>query len=255
MEVAHRQQRSRHVDGNPQARARAEIADVHVAAVLARRVGAEALPGGGRPGVLGIGWMGPAAALGERVLPGPRPLEELRRRRHADRARVHAGGHGHPGQLIRAGHGAVQLPARQEGTVEEIAEETRAGPDRGPAEVVGLVAQQLDLEQVAGLGAAHLEGAGERMRDVRGGEEILVRRVAREAAVTRVADLEADLVAGVARGYRLQLWPPAVVPAGSALVERRRAVGLDTDRHRAATARTTARSRPASPRRCRLRSG
>ena len=40
--------------------------------------------------------------------------------------------------------GAVELPAGEEGIGEEVTEEARAGPDGGPGEIVGLVAEHLD---------------------------------------------------------------------------------------------------------------
>jgi hypothetical protein len=48
-----------------------------------------------------------------------------------------------------------------------------------------------------------------------------------ELAVARVANLEGDLLAGVAGGRRLELGPPAVMAPFGALVERRRAVDPD----------------------------
>ena len=97
-----------------------------------------------------------------------------------------------------------------------------------PGEVVGLVAEHLELEQVARLGAANLERAGERMRQRRHVEQVGVRRGARDQGVARVAQLESHLVAGLAGGHRLELGPPAVVPARRPLVQRGRAVDLDT---------------------------
>ena len=170
VQVADREQRAGHVHRQPEAGAGAEVADVHVAAVLARRVGAQAVGGGGRPGQLGRGRVGGA----DRRLARAGALEQLPRRRHADRAGVHAGRDRHAGQLLGAGVGAVELPAGEEGALEQVAEEARAGPDRGPAEVVGLVGEHLELEHVARLGAGHLERAGQRVGDRRRAEQVLV---------------------------------------------------------------------------------
>ena len=63
-----------------------------------------------------------------------------------------ARGHRDAWELVRAGDGAVELPADEERLGEEVGEEAEAGDDAVDAEGRRLVAEDLDLEHVAGLG-------------------------------------------------------------------------------------------------------
>jgi len=78
---------------------------------------------------------------------------------------------------------AVELPAGQEGAVEQVAEEARAGPDRRPAEVVGLVGEHLELEQVALPRPGDRQRPGQRVRDRGRAEQVLVIRLAPKPAI------------------------------------------------------------------------
>src|SRR5207248_8039133 len=96
-----------------------------------------------------------------------------------------------------------------------------------PAEVVGLVAHDLDLEHVAGLGATHIERPGERVGKRVDRQEVIVGRVACDGAVAGVAQLEGHLVARLRRGGGGDVRVPAVVPVGRAAIEARRTVYRD----------------------------
>ncbi len=147
--------------------------------------------------------------------------------RDADDSGEDAGGDRHTGQFLGPGVGAVELPAGEEGTLEEVAQEARAGPDAGPAEVLGLVGEDLHLEHVARLRAAHLQRAGERVGERGRAQQILVAGAAAELAVAGVAQLEGHLIARVDGGHGGDVGVPAVVAVRRALVDRARAVDLD----------------------------
>ena len=144
-----------------------------------------------------------------------------------DHSGEHAGGFRHPGELLGTGVGAVELPAREEGALEQVPQKARAGPDPGPSEVLGLVAEDLHLEHVAWLGPAHLQRPGERMGKRGRVQQVRVAGAAAQLAIARVAQLEDHLVAGIDRGHGRDGGVPAVVAVGRALVERARAVDLD----------------------------
>ena len=86
------------------------------------------------------------------------------RRRDADHADERVGRDADALQAARGRVPVVQAPGDEERLLEEIAEQAEAGEDGGRAEVVGLDCEDLDLEDVARLGAPHGDRPGERMR-------------------------------------------------------------------------------------------
>ena len=123
VQVADREHRARHVHGKEQPAAGLQVADVHVAAVLARREGAQAVAGGRRRGALGVRQRHPGAGRSERGFALQCPREQLARRGHADHAGEHSGRHRHARQLVRACDPLLDPPLHQERIREQVAEE------------------------------------------------------------------------------------------------------------------------------------
>ena len=129
-----------------------------------------------------------------------------------------------PGSRSERARPSASSQRTRKASVEEVAQKARSGPDGRPAEAVGLVAQDLELEQVAGEGAAHLERAGERMREsaVSSRSSSVDSGVSWRSRESRISNV--TLVAGIAGGHRLQFGPPAVVSARRAVMQRSGAV-------------------------------
>src|SRR4029079_10970376 len=90
------------------------------------------------------------------------------------------------------------------------------GGGGGGAEVVGLVAEQLDLEHVAGLGSLHVHRSRQRVAEAEvEGAGVGVGALAGELAVEAVRGLEPDLLTGGDLGDRLEVGVPAVVHQSS----------------------------------------
>ena len=123
-----------------------------------------------RPGTAapGSGGSANAARLGERRLARAEALQPLVRRRDADHADERIGRDAHALQPARRRDPVVQSPGHEVRLLEEVAEQPEAGDDRGRAEAVGLDREDLDLEHVAGLGAAHGDRARQRVAAVAG---------------------------------------------------------------------------------------
>jgi hypothetical protein len=97
VEVADREQRPRHGDGQQQAAARHELPDVEIAAELARRDRPQAVGRLGREGRLGQRVGDGAAGGRDRLLPFADRRQQLVRRRDADDSRERVLGHGDAG--------------------------------------------------------------------------------------------------------------------------------------------------------------
>ena len=215
MDVAERQERAGHVNGEQQGRPRHEPPDVEVASVLARRDRAQARGRERRPRRLGRVVGDRPASVPNRLLATPLHLHQLGGRSHADHAGMHAGGHGDAGELVGAGQRAVELPAHEERLREDVGEEAEAGDDAVDTERGRLVGEERHLEHVPGLGAVDEDRARERVAqaEIEGGA-VLVPALARELPVEPVAGLEDDLVAGRHAGDGLDRRVPAVVRGG-----------------------------------------
>src|SRR5690606_39063614 len=138
-----------------------------------------------------------AAAFERRLFAGGGPGEALVAGGEADGAHEGRGGDADAGQAGGDGPAVGHVPAHDERFGEDVAQEPEAGYLDGVAVAVGLDLQDLDLQQVAGLGALDVDGPGERVDDVEvGGADRLQRGLGPHLAVERVARLHDDLVAG-----------------------------------------------------------
>src|SRR6266545_1741573 len=118
------------------------------------------------------------------------------------------------------------------------------------AVAVGLDLQDLDLQEVPGLGAVDVDRPGERVHHVQvGRRHRLQRRGGSHLAVEGVTRLQDHLVAGVAAHHRRDVRMPAVVPGLRLLAQRLRVVDPDLVRGQLgasfALALMMARGRPA----------
>jgi hypothetical protein len=107
------------------------------------------------------------------------------------------------------------------GSGELIAKEPEPGNLDGVAVAVGFDVEDLDVEQIARLGALDVHGAGQGVHhvEVRGGD-VVPRGVRAQLPVEGVTGLEDHLVARVAVDRRRDVGVPAVV-AGVGLLHQR----------------------------------
>ena len=144
--------------------------------------------------------------------------------REAHDAHERCAGDANSGQVGRCRRHVLDRPLHEERFGELVAQEAEPGNLGRVAVRLGAHLENVDDEQVAGLGALHVDRAGERVEEVqvdvadldRGGAGV-------ELAVERVTRLDQDLVAGFAGDDWRDVGMPAVVP------ER----GLGSQRHRA----------------------
>ncbi len=133
-------------------------------------------------------------------------------RRHADHAGVDAGGNRDPRKLVAASVCAVERPGNDERLGEDVGEESESGDDGVDSKIRGVVLEELDLEDVAGLGLLDEERAGEGMSAAEiQAVAICVDAGTRQLAVEPVEALEGDDVARPDVGDRRDVRMPAVV--------------------------------------------
>jgi hypothetical protein len=191
-----------------------QLLDIEIAAVLARRQGAQA----GEPartlrhGALQVGRKGEAALVDDALL-AHRPLHQLfgRRRdtRHAHEWRARDA---HPGDLRRAGPAVADLPMHQERLGHHVAQKAETRHDRAERGRLRDDVGELDLQQIAGHGPLDEDRAGQRVDRARvEAGEIGDRRPRRNLAVERVAGFERDLLALADLGHRCDIGMVAVV--------------------------------------------
>jgi hypothetical protein len=165
VEVADREQGTRHVDRQPQLAARDELTNVHVAAGLAWRDRSETRSG--------LAWQRKVrrrvgdglAGRHQLVFASLERLHSLRRGRYADHTCERVSGHGHAGQLFGTSDSVRDLPLHDVGIGEQVGEHAEARDDRGDSEVGRLVGDELHLEDPARLGALDKDRAGQRMAE------------------------------------------------------------------------------------------
>src|SRR6185437_1959382 len=118
----------------------------------------------------------------------------------------------YPGQVGRGRPPVRDVPVDLERVGELVAQEAEARHLHGEAVAVRLDVDDLDLEQVARLGALDVDRTGERVHDVevRRGDGIQG-RVRGHLPVERVPRLQHHLVAGLAPDQRWDVGVPPVV--------------------------------------------
>ena len=212
------------VHGDEEVRALAELLDVDVAGQLAGRDGPQGVGGDVRVG--GDGSCGrrgehEAAAVEQRLFAGGGAGEQLVAGRQADRAHERGSGDADAGKVVGGGPAPGDVPVDLEGLGELVAEEPEPGYLDGVAVAVGFDVEDLDVEQVARLGAVDVDGAGQGMHhvEVRSGD-VVPRGGGAQLSVEGVTGLEDHLVAGVAVDHRWDVGVPAVV-AGAGLLHQR----------------------------------
>ena len=134
------------------------------------------------------------------------------RRRHADHTGEQLLGDRDARQLLAARYAVRDFPLDEVGIGEEVGEEAEAGDQRGRAELVRLVGEQLDLEHLARLGAFHVHRPGQWVAESPVGvRDVFVGALAGELPAEALLALEPDLLARLDLGDRLQIRVPAVV--------------------------------------------
>ena len=151
-------------NGDEEAGAGGELLDIEIAADFAGRDGAEGGRGDGLGGgyrAVGVGGLDCATGLEKDVLALGDFLEEGAGGGDADGA--HEGGFGDAdaGDLGRGGKAVAHVPLGDEGVEVDIPQEAEAGDDAGEAEGRRLDVEDVDLEEVAKLGALDVDGTGE----------------------------------------------------------------------------------------------
>ena len=199
MRVAERQQRPVDVDGEVQAAPDGELADVEVAAVLARRDRPQALAplGALRHGAARVGRQRRRA---QRGLACRRAGQQLVRRRDRHGPEERPPGDRDAGQLFRARDAVGDVPAHEQRLGEAVGQQPEARDDRRRPDRVAVQREQLDDEHVARSGPADRHGTGQR---VVGAEVDVAQRLRRgraaQLAVHPVAAVRLELVAGIDR--------------------------------------------------------
>ena len=202
--VAHEQAAAVDEAGQQQRGADLHLLHVHVAAVLARRDGAQALvlvaavrPADiRRQGADRLRRQHDPAHLAERRFAVEPCLDLGVAGQHADRAHERRHRHAHARHLVRRRRLAVELPVDDVGLGEQIAQEAEARHDHRVAVLVGLDVDQRHREHVALLGALDEHRPGHRMHEVeveRG--DVVGGRADGQVAVESIAGLEHDVVA------------------------------------------------------------
>ena len=134
------------------------------------------------------------------------------RRRHADDAGERLLGDGDARQLSGAPDAAVDFPLDEVRRGEEVGQIAEARDDRSRAEVGRLVLEELHLQDVAGLRAADVERARQRMAEAEvQPADVGVRALARQLAGEAILRFEPDLLVDVDLCERLQIRMPTVV--------------------------------------------
>jgi hypothetical protein len=198
--------------GEQQRRAHLHLLHVHIAAVLARRNGAQAgllvaafgAADIGRKRTHGLRRQGDATHLAQLRLTGEPSLDLWLARQHADR--THEGGHGHAHarHLIRDRGLVVEFPVHDVRFGKKVAQEAETRNDHGIAVLVGRDVHKCDGQDVAALGALDIDGTGHGVHEVEiDGGHVVGRRVEPQIAVQRVARFENDVIACVGPHDRL----------------------------------------------------
>jgi hypothetical protein len=120
------------------------------------------------------------------------------------------------------------VPVDLERLGEHVAQEPEPRHLGGVAVAVRLDVDDLDVEQVAGLGTVDIYGAGERVQQIEVGLGHDVERgVSPELTVECVAGFEDHLFAWITPEHWRDVRVPSVVAGGRVLAERLRAVDAD----------------------------
>src|SRR6266536_3293705 len=144
--------------------------------------------------------------------------------------RAHEGGawNADAGQVLRGRPAPGDRPPHHERVGELVAQETEPRHLDRVAVADRLDLQDLDLQQVAGLGAVDVDRPGERVDHVQVGRRHGLQSGGRpHLAVERVTRLQDHLLTGVAAHDRRDIRVPAVVPGLRLLAERLRVVDPD----------------------------
>ena len=190
--------------GQEQRGADLHLLHVHVAAILARRNGAQALvlvaavrPAHGRgQGADRLRRQHDPAHLAERLFAVEPCLDLGVAGQHPDRAHERRHRHAHARHLVRRRRLAVELPVDHVRVGEQIAQEAEARHDHRVPVLIGLDVDQRDREHIALLGALDEHRSGERVHQVEIERGDVVRgRVDGQVAVERIAGLEHDVIA------------------------------------------------------------
>ena len=235
VEIADREQRAGHRDGQQQPAARDQLPDVEVAAQLPRRDRPQPARSRRRQGRLRERVGDGPARRRDRLLARVNRRQQLVRRGHADHASERVPGHGDTGQLRRPRDADGDLPGDDVRVREEIGQEPEAGDDRRHAGVRGLVREELDLEHVARLRALDMDRAGERVAEPEvEATGVRVGAAGRQLASDAVLALEPQLLARPDAERRLEIGVPAVVhqtsSASSAAAPRQAAASSSVHR-------------------------
>ncbi len=146
------------------------------------------------------------------------------------------GGDRDPGDVRRAGDSVRDPPDGEERVGIVVGQESEPREDRGDAHLCRGEGEDLDLEDVAGLGALDGDRPGQRMAEAAIDRlDVGGRRIGVELAVDAVARLDRDLFAGRDTGDRIEPWMPAIVPGARLLAQA--AAAIDLEDHAAIIAR------------------
>ena len=212
VDVARGEERPLDVDRQVERRAGDEPPDVEVAARLPWRDRPQAGGGERRVGLVGRIGGDRQPRRADRLL----PCALLRHQRpgggDAEDARVHHRGHRDARERVRAGGAVCDLPLHEVRIREEVREEAEPGHDPVDAEVRGLVAEDLDGEEVAGLRALDRDRPGQGMSCAEAEPPAVgVGARARQLPIDPVAGDERHRLAGRDARHRLEVGMPAVV--------------------------------------------